>query len=119
MKKVLKFTSIALVALFALFTLVGCSKINEDFAAEINEKAEAKENYTYEQLKEKLGDPTVDVSGSLGDLLGVTGVCTWAAGYETADEMEAALEDGKTVKTLVVTFLNGRATAAEYEELTK
>lgn len=117
MKKIFKLSMMSLVALFALFALVGCAGVSQSFADEINEKAEAKENYTYEQLKEKLGDPTIDVSGSLGGLLDVSGVVTWAKGYENLEAMNEALEEGKTVKTLVVTFFNGRATAAEYKEV--
>ncbi len=119
MKKILKLSMMSLVALVALFTLVGCAGINQNFADEINEKASAKENYTYEQLKEKLGTPTVDVSASFGGLIDVTGVVTWAKGYDSLDAMNKAVEEGKTVKTLVVTFLNGRATAAEYNEVVK
>ena len=122
MKKVFKLSMVSLIALFALFTLVGCAGINADFAAEINEKAKVDEHYTYGDLIDKLGDPTVDVSGSIsigGLEVKPTGVAVWVDGYENMDDVEEALEAGKTVPTLYVTFVNGKAASAEYEELTK
>lgn len=120
MKKIFKLSMMSLVALFALFALVGCAGINDDFDDEIEEKAEAGEHYTYEELVDKLGKPTVDVSGSI-DLgfieVEVTGVVQWSKGCESAEEVDEKLEAGKTVPTLYVTFVNGKATAAEYEEL--
>lgn len=119
MKKVFKLSMVSLIALFAMFTLVGCAKVSESFAEKINEKAEAKEYYTYEELVEKLGDPTLDVSGSIsigGLEVKPTGVAVWVDGYENMDDVEEALEDGKTIKSLTVTFLDGNATKAEYDE---
>lgn len=119
MKRIFKLSMVSLVALFALFTLASCAGINQGFADEINEKAKVDEHYTYADLIDKLGDPTVDVSGNLGGLIGVTGVVQWSKGYDSLDAVNEALEAGKTVPTLYVTFLNGKATSAEYKELTK
>ena len=74
MKRIFKLSIMSFVALFALFTLVGCAGINADFAAEINEKAKVDEHYTYGDLIDKLGDPTVDISSNLGGLIGVSGI---------------------------------------------
>ena len=119
MKRIFKLSIMSFVALFALFTLVGCAGINADFAAEINEKAKVDEHYTYGDLIDKLGDPTVDVSSNLGGLIGVSGLVQWSKGCDSADAVEEALEAGKTVPTLYITFVNGKAASAEYKELTK
>lgn len=117
MKKIFKLSMMSLVALFALFVLVGCAGISDDFADEIEDKAEAGEHYTYEELVDKLGEPTVKAAAGLGDVLGVSGVVQWSKGCENADEVKEKLDAGKVVKTLYVTFLNGKAMSAEYEEL--
>ncbi len=119
MKRILKLSLLSFVAIFALFTLVGCAGINEDFAAEIKEKAKVDEHYTYADLVDKLGDPTIDVSSNLGGLIGVSGVVQWSKGCADKAALDEKLEAGKTVPTLYVTFLNGKATSAEYKELAK
>ena len=112
MKKVFKLSIVSLIALFALVTLVGCGAgITEKFADKINEKVSTEECYTYEQLVEKLGEPTEKA------VVAGTGLAVWVDGYETLEEIADALEDGKTIKSLSVTFLAGKATHAEYEEV--
>lgn len=122
MKRIFKLSMLSLVALFTLFTLVGCAGINADFAVEIENKAKSEEHYTYDELVEILGEPTINVSGSVS-LPGVeikpTGIVQWSKGCSNKDALDAALEAGKTVPTLRVTFANGKATGAEYEELKK
>ena len=44
---------------------------------------------------------------------------TWYVGYESYDEAKAAVEAGKTVKVLVVTIVDGKATDADYSEWVK
>lgn len=119
MKRIFKLSLMSLIAVFALFALVGCAGINEDFAAEIGEKAKVDEHYTYADLVDKLGEPTVGLSTNLGGLIGVSGVVQWSKGCEDKDALNEKLEAGKTVPTLYVTFVNGKATSAEYKELTK
>jgi hypothetical protein len=122
MKRIFKLSIMSFVALFALFTLVGCAGINADFAVEIENKAKAEEHYTYDELVDKLGEPTINVSGAIS-LPGVeikpTGIVQWSKGCADKAAFNAALEEGKTVPTLYVTFLNGKAVSAEYEEVTK
>ena len=119
MKRIFKLSMVSIVALLALFALTSCAGINQGFADEINKKAKVDEHYTYAELIDKLGDPTVDVSGNLGGIIGVTGVVQWSKGYDSISEVNAAISEGKTVPTLYVTFLNGKATSAEYKDLVK
>ncbi len=120
MKKIFKLSMVTLVALLALFTLASCGGVSQKWADKINDKAETDEPYTYDELIKKLGDPTIDISGSLsigGLEIKPSGVVTWANGCDDKDDYEAALKDGKTVETLVVTFVNGNATGAVYKEV--
>ena len=122
MKRIFKLSAISLIALVMLFTLASCAGINADFAVEIENKAAAEEHYTYDELVEKLGEPTINVSGAIS-LPGVeikpTGIVQCSKGCADKEAYNQALEVGKTVPTLYVTFLNGKAMSAEYKEVTK
>lgn len=113
MKKVFKLSMIAVIALFSLFTLASCGGVSESMADDINLAAEKGENLTYTELTEKLGDPVINLYDSL---ITKSGVVTWAKGYDDFDDYEDALEEGKEVPVLVVTFVGGKATSATYSD---
>lgn len=110
------FKSICTVLVCALLTLVlvGCSaeKKYEKYAEQIR-VAEAKEDpFTYAEVLEKLGTPTVNLTSSiLGS--GESGWATWYAGCETQKDVDAKLEEGKKVPYITVTFAGGKATNAK------
>ncbi len=119
MKRIFRLSVLSLVALFALFTLASCSGVSQKMADDINAKAEAKEYYTYDELVKKLGEPTKGLKVDGGDLFGVTGAVIWAKGFDDWDSYQEAVDEGKTVKVLTVTFLNGKATIAAYGDNTE
>ena len=113
MKKVFKLSMITLVALFSLFTLASCGGVSESMAEDINLAAEKGEHLTYTELMDKLGDPVISLYDAL---VTKTGAVTWAQGYDNGDDYKAALEAGKEVPVLVVTFVGGKATSAIYSD---
>ena len=99
-------------ALLLVVVLAACN-IKESTAEKIDEAFEAGEPWTYEEVVDKLGEPTVSyvVAGS--------GVAMWYKGYDSVDEAMEAYEDGKTLKAIMVTFAAGKAIDAEYDEDSK
>ncbi len=108
-----KIVSLALVLVLALAMLVSCGNISEGYAKKINKAAEDKDYYTYEQVLEDLGDDAVDATFLK------TGVIIAVKGCDSLEDIKEKLEDGKTVKGIVVTVAAGKATAAEYTEITE
>ncbi len=110
--------SLTLVIVMLICTLASCGSISESYAEKINEAAKNKEHYTYSDVVDDLGgkdkviDYTIDLFGSVnGTVIAVKGCKNW-------DEVEDKIDEGKTVKGIVVVILNGKATGAEYREIT-
>lgn len=114
MTKTLKSICALLVCAVLTFTLASCSaqKKYEKMAEKIR-VAEAKEEpLTYEEVVDKLGQPTVNGTiSALGS--GATGICVWYAGCESTEEFNEKLDNGKEVAYISVTFAKGKATNAE------
>lgn len=115
--RVLKLSGIFALCLVLVLALAGCG-VSKNYADKINEAHEKGEELTYDQVVKKLGEPTGGLTGELGPLK-KTGTAKWYKKYKTVEEANKAYEDGKTVKYIVVTFLNGKATYAEYKEMKK
>ena len=110
-------TILLFVMLFAVVLgLAGCSNVSQKFADEINEAAKAKTNLTWTEVYDKLGADYVGLSA--GDADKVTGWVWWYKGCKTQEEVDAKLEEGKSVKYIRVNFFLGKATEAEFGELT-
>lgn len=109
-----KFTKVCLlfVVLFGMFLCVGCSKVSQKTVDEINEAAKAKNPMTWTEVYEKLGPDYLGLS--VGDSTKVTGVVWWYDGCKTQEEVNAKLDEGKSVNYVKVTFLLGEATGAEF-----
>lgn len=103
------------VLIFAMIAFVGCGNISQSYADKVNEAAKAGEALTYDEVIKALGEPTIKASKG-GEILGVSGIDTWAKGCDTAEELAAKVEAGEAVDTIVVTFLNGKATLAVFTE---
>lgn len=116
MKKVLKLSSLLLV-LVACFTLASCSKISQKYADKINKAAEEKEYITYSEVKEALGDEAVFVGVEV--LGSANGVVVAVKGCDSLEDIEAKLDEGKTVKGITIVIVNNNATGAEYSEITE
>ena len=116
MKTTIRITSLLLVITMAVFMFASCGKISQSYADKINKAADKDEHMKYADVKEDLGDDvadlTITVMGSTnGVLIAVKGCDSW-------DDIEDKIDEGKTVKGLYVTILNGKATKAEYREIT-
>lgn len=115
MKKLL---SLLLVLGLAL-VLVGCGSVSQNYADKVNKKAEDEKYLTYDQVMKDLGKNPISDLTAEGFGVGRSGAVTWAKGCKSADDYDKKLDAGKTVKTITVTFLNGKATAASYNEAKK
>ena len=109
MKKILAL----ILALSLVFMLASCGKISESYAKKINAAADKGDHYTYDQVVEDLGDNAVEIA-----FLG-TGVVIAVKGCESIDDIKEKIDDGKTVKGIVVTMLANKAMSATYKEITK
>ena len=109
MKKILALV----LALSLVFMLVSCGNISESYAKKINAAADKGDHYTYDQVVEDLGDNAIEIA-----FLG-TGVVIAVKGCESVADIKAQIEDGKTVKGIVVTMLANKAMSASYREITK
>ena len=110
MKKFFK----AMLAVLTVVVLASCSKVTDSYAEKIR-VAEAKgENMTYAEVIDDLGLPHEEWN------LVLVKYSKWYKGYETKEEAQAALEEGKTVAYIVITFNSDNlAIDAEYTEETK
>lgn len=116
MKLVKRMSLFAVLFIFVL-TLASCSKVSQKYADKINEAAEAGEHYTYEQVKEDLGDEAVWIG--LEVLGSANGVIVAVKGCESVDEIEDKLDEGKTVKGITIVITNSKAISAKYSEITE
>ena len=108
MKKII---SLILVAVLLVCTLASCSNISESYAEKINEAAKEKDYYTYEEVKDDLGDDIVDIT------VAGNGVIIAVKGCASVEDINTKLENGDTVKGIVVTVVLGKATGAAYREI--
>lgn len=100
-----------LVALVLVLSLTSCSKVSQKYADKINKAAEAGEYYEIEKIRKDLGDEAVEV------IMLNSGFIYAVKGCESWDDIEDKLDEGKTVKGLIITIVNGKATAAKYDEI--
>ena len=113
MKKIISL-ALACVLLFGcMLALASCGNISESYAKKINKAAEEDEHYTYDEVVEDLGDNAIEIA------ILKTGVIVAVKGCETVEDIQAKLDDGKTVKGIVVAVAAGKAVSAEYKEITE
>ena len=109
MKKVLSLV----LALSLVFMLASCGNISESYAKKINAAADKNEHYTYDQVVEDLGDNAIEIA-----ILG-TGVVIAVKGCESVKDIREKIDNGETVKGIVVTMLANKAMSATYKEITE
>ena len=114
MTKTFKTICSVLVCALLTLTLASCSaqKKYEKYAEDIRVAAAKEDHITYEEAVKKLGEPTVNLSMSIGSS-GVSGWVTWYDGCEDNDALEAKLEAGKEVAYITVSFSGGKAVDAK------
>ena len=113
MKKFTKILALALLAVLCLTALTACSNISQAYADKINKAAEKEEYIEYLDVLNDRGDNAIDIT------VFKTGVIIAAQGCESLEELNAKLDEGKSVKGIVITMVGGKATSAEYKVLTK
>ena len=113
MKRILSIVLVASVLATLCLSLASCGKISESYAKKINAAADKGEHYSYDQVVEDLGDNAIEIA-----ILG-TGVVIAVKGCESIEDIQEMIEDGKTVKGIVVTMLANKAMSASYREITK
>lgn len=114
MTKTMKVICSVLVCALLTLTLASCSaqKKYEKIAEDIRVAVAKEEPLSYEKVVEKLGQPTINLSMSIGGS-GVNGWITWYDGCENQDALDAKLEEGKEVAYIRVSFAGGKAVEAE------
>ena len=113
MKKFTKVFALVLVAVVCLSIFTACSNISQAYADKINKAAGRDEHLEYLDVMNDLGDNAIDIT------VFKTGVIIAAQGCESLEELNAKLDEGKTVKGIIVTIVGGKATEAKYKVLTK
>lgn len=114
MTKTMKVICSVLVCALLTLTLASCSaqKKYEKMAEDIRVAVAKEEPLSYEKVVEKLGQPTINLSMSIGGS-GVNGWITWYDGCENQEALDAKLEEGKEVAYIRVSFASGKAVDAE------
>lgn len=107
MKKALSVVALTLVLVLSL-AFIGCGgKINQKAADKINEAAENGKPMLMGELKDKYGDPAIEM------IFNGSGYVVWLS-CETTEELEKATENKEKVSALRVMFSNYEATSAEF-----
>ncbi len=113
MKKIMKLLCLVMAMVCLCSALAGCSNISESYADKVNKAAESDEHYTYTQVLEDLGEDAIDIT------VLKTGVIIAVKGCQSKEDLQKQLDEGKTVKGIVVTMLGGKAMSATYKEITE
>jgi hypothetical protein len=112
-KTMIKVLSLMLVAVMMVCALASCGNISESYAEKINKAADNDEHYSYDQVVEDFGDNAIEIA-----VFG-TGVVIAVKGCESVDDIEEKLDNGETVKGVVVTMVANKAVSATYKEITE
>ena len=115
MKRILSTLLVCVLLVGCVLSFASCSKISESYADKVNEAAEAGEHYTYDQVVEDLGDNAIEVGFSAVK----TGVIIAVKGCESIDDIKDKIEDGETIKGIVVVVTLNKAISAEYRVITE
>ena len=113
MKRIVSLVLTLVLLVGCVATFASCGKISQGYADKINKAAEKDDHYTYEEVIDDLGDDAVDLT------LLKNGVIIAVKDCDSWEDIEEKLDAGKTVKGLYVTVVLGKATSAEYREITK
>lgn len=93
-------------------SLASCSNVSQSYANKINKAAERGEPLTKTEVLEDLGEDAFELDLVFG------GVIMAVKGCDSWEDVKEKLDEGKTVKGIVVTIGLGKATGAEYREIT-
>ena len=113
MKKIVSLALVFMLVLGCTFALASCNNVSESYAEKVNKAAENGEHYTLETIRKDLGDEAVEI------IAFNTGVIVAVKGCESLDDIKTKINDGETVKGILITVLAGKATGAKYQEITE
>ena len=113
MKKIISAVLVCVLLVGSIFALASCSNISESYAEKINKAAKEGEPLSYDDVVEDLGENAVEIA-----VLG-NGVVVAVKGCDDVEDIIHKIDEGETVKGIVVTMVLGKATAAKYKEITK
>ena len=108
MTKSIKNILVIVVAFILMLSLTGCGFASK--AEKIKEKWDAGEQYTLEDIKDKLGDPTSET------IIRESGFVVWVKGCDNLEEAKEKWDSGETMPALVVTIISNRLVSIKYIE---
>lgn len=108
MTKSVKSILLLVVALMLTLTLTGCGFASK--AQKIEENFNDGEEMSLKDIKDKMGDPTVDLTAA------GTGVVAWIEGCDSLEEAQEKWEDGKTTSALVVVVALNKVAGVKFIE---
>lgn len=108
MSKSFKSVLLLVVALMLTLTLTGCGFASK--AQKIEENFKDGEEMSLKDIKDKMGDPTIDLTA---DIIG-SGVVAWVEGCDDLEEAQKKWDDGKTMDALVVTVVANKVIAVKF-----
>lgn len=97
--------------LLSLAFLTACSGISQNYADKINAAAEEEEYISLDDARDKLGDDRVEI------LVLNSGVIIGVKDVDNLDELEDKIDEGESIKGIVITVLAGDCTSASYREI--
>jgi hypothetical protein len=109
MKKTLK-TMILAMILAVCLAFTGCG-ISQSTVDKINEAAKEGEPMTIEQVKKRLGDDYLEGTLALG-----SGVMIYVKGCDDWEDVQENLDEGKSMKAVIVTCVGGNAVGAVFKD---
>lgn len=120
MKKIFKVFGAVIASGAVAVSLASCSSVSQDYADKIVEKAKEDKNYTYDDVKKKLGDEAIDFTVEIGaGEFGYRGGAIIAVkGIKSKDDLQKKVNDGEDVEGIIVVISNGKATSASYGKIT-
>ncbi len=108
MTKVFKRFLVIIAVLALTLTLTGCGFASK--AQKLDEDFKAGEKYSLADIKDKMGDPTYDLT------VAGNGVVVWVDGCDTKEEVEKLWDEGKGADALVVTVVFNNVTSVDFIE---
>ena len=111
MKRIISSMLVVVMLLAMVFTLASCSNISESYANKINKAAEEDKHFTKAQVLEDLGDEAFEANFLVGSVI------VAVAGCDSLEDVQAKIDNGETVKGIIVTIFLDKATHAKYGEI--
>lgn len=108
MTKVFKRFLVIIAVLALTLTLTGCGFASK--AQKLDEEFKAGEKYSLADIKDKMGDPTYDLT------IAGTGAVVWVDGCDSEEEAKKLWEEGKSANALVVTVAFNNVTSVDFIE---